>query len=172
MKQRILAAKYIYTFLLFVIVGVAQAQSDDRGKLISLEKKRYEAMKNADTSFLKTLLADSMTYIHSSGVVDNKLSFIKDIGSRRIIYQFILPEKVTAYIDGNYGWVYGRANIRFKLATMTGTIDQYVSFVEVYQYKNYQWQMILCHNARIENNAPYFNATIPQAVTGHSPSIY
>jgi hypothetical protein len=148
------------------------AQTVDSKKLIALEKRRFDAMKMRDTTQLSALLSDSLTYIHSSGVIDNKSSFLKDIASGRIVYLFILPEKVTAVIDGNYGWIYGRANIRFKLASMVGTIDQYVSFIEVYHLNRYQWQMVLCHNARIEKDAPYINNNVPQVISGDMPAIY
>jgi Domain of unknown function (DUF4440) len=172
MKQK----KFFCTFLpaCFLLICSLQlyAQADDRPRLIALEKRRIEAMTHRDTTMLSGLLADSLIYIHSSGVIDNKTSFLKDIASGRITYLFILTEKVTASIDGNYAWIYGRANVRFKLASMTGNIDQYISFVEVYVHKRYQWQLILCHNARIESNAPYFNNTVPQVKEGEVPSIY
>lgn len=148
------------------------AQTDDRPRLIALEKRRFELMIRHDTTQLSSMLADSLIYIHSSGVMDNKASFMKDIGSGHIVYLFILPEKVVASVDGNYAWIYGRANVRFKLSTMTGTIDQYVSFVELYQHKRYQWQLVMCHNARIESNAPYYNIAVPQVKEGEVPSIY
>jgi hypothetical protein len=148
------------------------AQSEDSKKLMALQRRHFEAMIHKDTTLLSGLLADSLVYIHSSGVIDDKKSFMKDIVSGRIEYLFILPEKVTATVDGSYGWIYGRANIRFRLASMIGTIDQYVSFVEVYRMKKYQWQLVLCHNARIEPNAPYVNNYIPQVKGGSMPSIY
>ncbi len=148
------------------------AQADDRPRLIALEKRRFELMIHHDTTQLSSMLADSLIYIHSSGVIDNKASFMKDIGSGHITYLFILPEKVVASVDGNYAWIYGRANVRFKLSTMTGTIDQYVSFVELYQHKRYQWQLVMSQNARIEANAPYHNMTVPQVQEGITPSIY
>jgi hypothetical protein len=166
------ARTFIYVCILFAFATRVHAQSEDSKRLIALEKRRFDAMIHRDTTLLSGLLADSLTYIHSSGVIDNKISFLKDIGSGRITYLFILPEKVTATIDGNYAWIFGRANVRFKLASMTGNIDQYISFVEVYRLKRYQWQMILCHNARIESNAPYFNNTVPQVKAGSVPSIY
>jgi hypothetical protein len=159
-------------FLVLAVVNPLRAQTEEGKKLIALEKKRFDAMKRGDTTQLASLLADSLIFIHSSGVIDNKVSFLKDIGSGRITYLFILPEKVTVVVDGNYAWIFGRANVRFKLASMTGNIDQYVSFVEVYQLKRYQWKMILCHNARIEENAPYYNSAVPQVTGGHVPSIY
>jgi hypothetical protein len=161
----------ITSFLLLLYSGL-KAQADDRPRLIALEKKRFEAMTHRDTTQLSLLLGDSLIFVHSSGVIDNKKSFIKDISSGHITYLFIYPEKVTATVDGNYGWIYGRANIRFKLSSMTVTIDQYVSFIEVYQFKRNQWQMVLCQNARIEKDAPWYNNMVPQVKSGSVPSIY
>ncbi len=172
MKQTKPFRTFITACILITCCLHIQAQSDDRPRLIALEKRRIEAMTHRDTTMLSGLLADSLVYIHSSGVIDSKSSLMKDIASGRITYLFILPEKVTASIDGNYAWIYGRANVRFKLATMTGNIDQYISFVEVYQHKRYQWQLVLCQNARIESNAPYYNNMVPQVKEGEVPSIY
>lgn len=162
----------IYTVVILAFSVPLHAQPEETKKLIALEKKRFDAMIHQDTTLLKVLLADSLTFIHSSGVVDNKNSFLKDIASGRITYMFIIPEKVTASIEGNFAWIYGRANVRFKLAVMTGAIDQYVSFTEVYHWYHNQWQMVLCQNARIESNAPYTNNTVPQVKSGSIPSIY
>jgi hypothetical protein len=172
MKQKKIFRTFMFACLLLACSFRLFAQTDDRPRLIALEKRRIEAMTHRDTTMLSGLLADSLIYIHSSGVIDNKASFLKDIASGRIVYMFILTEKVTASIDGNYAWIYGRANVRFKLASMTGNIDQYISFVEVYIHKRYQWQLVLCHNARIDSNAPYFNNTVPQVKAGEVPSIY
>lgn len=170
------SSKYFRTFINICILlsfsARLNAQTEEGKRLIALEKRRFDAMIHHDTTLLKVLLADSLTYIHSSGVMDNKTTFLKDIGSEHITYLFIIPEKVSATVDGNYAWIYGRANVRFKLASMTTTIDQYISFVEVYHLNRYQWQMVLCHNARIENNAPYYNNSVPQVKSGSLPSIY
>lgn len=172
MKSKISFRNFLCTFILLIFSAALYAQNEDSKRLISIEKRRFDAMIHKDTTLLKILLADSLRFIHSSGVIDNKISFLKDIGSGRITYMFIIPEKVTATIDGNYAWIFGRANVRFKLAVMTSVIDQYISFVEVYHFYNNQWQMVLCQNARIENNAPYYNNTVPQVKSGSVPSIY
>lgn len=172
MKSNQLPRTLILTLIILVSGAKIFAQTEDSKRLIAIQKRHFDAMIHRDTALLSSLLADSLIYIHSSGVIDNKISFMKDIASGRITYLFILPEKVTATIDGNYAWIYGRANIRFKLASMIGTIDQYVSFVEVYRLKKYQWEMVMCHNARIEPNAPYVNNFVPQVQSGSMPSIY
>ena len=170
-------AKLFFRFILSSIVILfcsisMHAQSGDKQRLVSLERRRFDAMIHKDTTLLSGLLADSLVYIHSSGVIDNKKSLMKDIGSGHITYLFIYPEKLTCTVEGNYGWIYGRANIRFKLASMTTTIDQYVSFVEVYRLMRNQWQLVVCQNARIEKDAPYINNFVPQVKSGEVPSIY
>src|SRR6266550_2961252 len=132
MKSKKFCRTFVYTCIILACASRLQAQTEDSKRIMALEKKRFDAMIHQDTTQLKGMLADSLTYIHSSGIIDNKASFMKDIASGRIKYIFIIPEKVTATIDGNYAWVYGRANVRFKLASMTVNIDQYISFVEVY----------------------------------------
>ena len=174
--QRMKSLKFTPVYLVFGLlllhVSGLRAQADDRPRLLALEKRRFQSMIHGDTVQLAAMLGDSLIFIHSSGIIDNKHSFLKDISSGHITYLFIYPEKVTAVVDGNSGWIYGRANIRFKLSTMTTTIDQYVSFVEVYQFKRNQWQMVLCQNARIEKDAPWYNNMVPQVKSGSVPSIY
>jgi hypothetical protein len=172
MKPKNFLRIFLNTCILVAFTSSLHAQMDERQKLTALEKRRMEAMVHRDTTTLSGLLSDSLTYIHSSGVIDNKKSFIKDIGSGRITYIFIYPEKISVVVDGNIGWIYGRANLRFKLASMTHTIDLYVSFVEVYQLKRSQWQLVLCQNAHVEKGTPYYNIETPQVQGGHVPSIY
>jgi hypothetical protein len=172
MKQKNFFRIFIYTCILITATARVSAQADEKQKLIALEKRRFDAMVRHDTTVLDGLLADSLIYIHSSGVIDNKSSFLKDIAAGRMVYVFIYPEKPTATIDGNYAWVYGRANIRFKLSGMIVNIDQYVSFAELYFYKRNKWQLVFCHNARIEKDAPYYNTTIPQVKGGEVPAIF
>jgi len=172
MKLKIVLPIFTLIGVLLLWSSAIRAQTDDKQRLIALEKRRFDAMTRRDTALLATLLGDSLIYIHSSGIIDSKPSFLKDLSSGHITYLFIYPEKVTASVDGNYGWIYGRANIRFKLSTMTNPIDQYVSFVEVYYLKRYPWQMILCQHARIEKDAPWYNNMVPQVKGGLVPSIY
>src|SRR5450432_572724 len=101
MKQKKFYRTLFYICILLACNAKLFAQTDERPRLISLEKRRFELMIHHDTTQLSSLLADSLIYIHSSGVIDNKASFMKDIGSEHITYLFILPEKVVASVDGN-----------------------------------------------------------------------
>src|SRR5271170_5148234 len=55
--------------------------TDDLSKLIeALEDERYAAMLSGDTAKLDLLLDDRLCYVHSSGRVDNKASYISGFG--------------------------------------------------------------------------------------------
>jgi ketosteroid isomerase-like protein len=46
----------------------------------ALEDERYAAMLSCDTAKLDRLLDDSLSYVHSSGRVDNKASYLNGFG--------------------------------------------------------------------------------------------
>jgi|SRR5450432_1455696 len=164
-----------FTNICFLLISFfsLHAQSADKQRLIGIQKSRFALMVRHDTLALSTTyLADDLTYIHSNGVVDDKHSLLKDIASGYITYIFIIPEKETVTINGNFAWISGRANIRVKLSQLTGVIDQYIGFVDVYRLKGYQWQLVLCQNARLEKNAPYYRGNEPQVKGSIQPSIY
>ena len=51
----------------------------------ALEDKRYAAMERADREVLEQLLADDLTYVHTSGRVETKSQFINSIESGEIL---------------------------------------------------------------------------------------
>jgi hypothetical protein len=148
------------------------AQATAKEKLIALEKMRFEALTKQDTTMLSRLLAQDLIYIHSNGVVDNKSSLLKNIATGAIVYLFILPEKSTATIEGNFGWVYGKANIRFRVAAINMTIDQYISYIDFYRLIHGQWQLVACQNARMNKDNPYFIKPKDQVKERVQPDIY
>ena len=99
MKSNKFYRPFLYTCILLAFSARLRAQTEDGKKLISIEKRRFDAMVHKDTALLKILLADSLTFIHSSGIIDNKNSFLKDIGTGRITYMFIIPEKLRLKRD-------------------------------------------------------------------------
>ena len=173
MNTKTFLLKFFYSLILLTGTFAVDAQSAGNQKLISMEKMRYEALTKQDTTTLSRLLAEDLVYIHTNGVVDNKSSLLKNIASGAIVYLFILPEKSIARIEGNFGWVYGTANIRFKVASINMTIDQYISFFDFYRFIHEQWQLVACQNARVNTDNPYFiKPQEPQVKKSVQPSIY
>jgi hypothetical protein len=90
-----------------------------------------------------------------------------------VVYKYILPEKSITRVEGDFGWVYGKANIRFKVASINMTIDQYVSFINFYRYFRNQWLLVACQNAKVNTDIPDFNKPpAPQVKKSIQPAIY
>ncbi|MDP4129527.1 MAG: nuclear transport factor 2 family protein [Bacteroidota bacterium] len=158
--------------MLLMVAFAADAQSAAKQKLLAMEKMRFDALTNRDTTTLSRLLADDLIFMHTNGVIENKSSLLKSIATGSLIYLFILPETSTATVDGNIGWVYGKANIRFKVASINMTIDQYISFINFYRLIHDQWQLVACQNARVSKDNPYFVDPQPQVKKNVQPFIY
>ncbi|HZK62594.1 MAG TPA: nuclear transport factor 2 family protein [Puia sp.] len=154
------------------IAFAADAQSAAKQKLLAMEKMRSDALTSRDTTTLSKLLADDLIFIHTNGVIENKSSLLKSIATGSLVYLFILPETSTATVEGNVGWVYGKANIRFKVASINMTIDQYISFINFYRLIHDQWQLVACQNAKVSKDNPYFIDPQPQVKKSVQPAIY
>ncbi|MFI5124502.1 MAG: nuclear transport factor 2 family protein [Chitinophagales bacterium] len=172
MNAKILWLRFIYASLLLAASLTANAQSTAKQKLLAMEKMRFDALTSRDTTTLSRLLADDLIFMHTNGVIENKSSLLKSIATGSLIYLFILPETSTATVDGNVGWVYGKANIRFKVASINMTIDQYISFINFYRLIHDQWQLVACQNARVSKDNPYFVDPQPQVKKSVQPFIY
>jgi hypothetical protein len=149
------------------------AQEIPDPQLMAMEKRRFEAMVSRDTFALSRLLADDLVFIHTNGVVDTKSSLLKSIAQGSVEYKFILPEKSSTRVEGNFGWVYGKANIRFWVASINMTIDQYISFINFYRLTRNQWLLVAAQNAKVNTDIPDFNKPpVPQAQKSIQPLIY
>lgn len=62
----------------------------DINDLLSIvEKRRFDAMCNADTATLSALLHRDLTYVHSTGITDTKSAFINKISDGTLQYKSI-----------------------------------------------------------------------------------
>jgi Domain of unknown function (DUF4440) len=74
----------------------------------AIEEQRYSAMLGADVATLERLLDESVTYTHSSGVIDNKTSYIAGLRDKIAIYKHIKREHERVVIRGATALVFCR----------------------------------------------------------------
>lgn len=173
MNAKPLLLNFIYSFILLAGFVTVKAQPVPDPRLIAMEKMRFDAMIRQDTTTLSRILANDLIYINTNGVVDDKSSLLKSIATGSVVYKFILPERSTTRIDGNFGWVYGKANVRFKVASINMIIDQYISFINFYRLIHDQWLLVACQNAKVNTDIPDFNKPPePQVKKSIQPAIY
>ena len=173
MNAKPLLLSFIYSFILLAGFVTVKAQPVPDPRLIAMEKMRFDAMIRQDTTTLSRILANDLIYINTNGVVDDKSSLLKSIATGSVVYKFILPERSTTRIDGNFGWVYGKANVRFKVASINMIIDQYISFINFYRLIHDQWLLVACQNAKVNTDIPDFSKPPePQVKKSIQPTIY
>ena len=67
--------------VLIFLNAIAFAQTKDEKEIAAVVEKLRTAMINAEKTTLETLVAEKLSYGHSSGVIDNKKSFVEKIVS-------------------------------------------------------------------------------------------
>jgi hypothetical protein len=93
-------------------VGFAQAGKTEQ-QVLQAEKDRFAAMIKGDRPALEKLLADDLTYTHSSALFESKEQFIKSVTSGNIDYVSIVPSEADwkVRVNGNTAIVNGIAAV-------------------------------------------------------------
>ena len=115
--------------------------------LIDLDAGRMKAMVAGDVATLNSILADELTYFHSSARVDTKQSLIDGMESGSTTFDSIEPSDVEARIYGSTGVVTGTA--RFNVSTPGGKLDFGVRFTDVWVQKGNDWQMVAWQSTKL-----------------------
>ena len=92
--------------------------------LLEAEEARRQAMVDSNTQKLNTLMADSMVYVHSSGITDNKPAYLHLLSSGTVTYETVVFDKLNIQWIGQVGLITGtmkaslmRAGTRKQIAT-------------------------------------------------------
>jgi ketosteroid isomerase-like protein len=99
----------IYSFFIFSVNG----QSIENKEISKVVEELYQAMINADNASLNRLIADSLSYGHSSGKVEGKTEFIENIVSGKSDFVTIDLSEQTISVKNNI------AVVRHKLIADT-----------------------------------------------------
>ena len=93
-------------------LGLAQAGKAEQ-QVLQAEKDRFVAMVKGDRAALEKLLADDLTYTHSTALLETKEQFIKSVTSGNIDYVSIVPSEADSKvrINGNSAIVTGIAAV-------------------------------------------------------------
>jgi Domain of unknown function (DUF4440) len=116
--------------------------------ILDLEAKRIAAMVSKDLTTLSALLADDLSYTHSSGTTDTKASFLALIREREERHNYLGVDysntQVIPIPGGNTVVVRGRAQIRLE-----GIASYPVLFLDVWVLRDGAWKMVAWQATRI-----------------------
>jgi hypothetical protein len=121
--------------------------SKTESEIRQLEARRIQAMLKVDTEELNRLLADDLTYTHSSGQVDTKSQLINSLKSGERKYLMIEPQGVKVRLYGAAAIVTGRAKLKTFSKGQESNFQ--VQFTDVYAKKKGHWQMVAWQSSRL-----------------------
>ncbi|MCH7746154.1 MAG: nuclear transport factor 2 family protein [Chloroflexi bacterium] len=122
-------------------------KQDVEEQIIQLENQRFQAMTSADTDALKLILADELTYTHTSAAQDTKQSLIEALQSGTLKYESIDTDDVNVRVYGDTAVVTGSAKLRVVSRGQNNSFA--LRFTDVYAKQDDRWQMVAWQSTRI-----------------------
>ena len=116
-------------------------------EIIALENRRIEAMTKLDTQALDEILADDLSYVHSTARVETKAEFIAALTSGRTNYQSIERDDVDVRQYGETAVVTGRA--KFHVNANGNDVRFQVRFTDVYAKRDNVWRMVAWQSTKL-----------------------
>jgi ketosteroid isomerase-like protein len=140
---------FLISCLSILISSHLYAQAQDN-EVVRLEKQRFAAMINKDTSFLKNVLADDLLYIHADGREDGKKSFINAIANKDLDYKQMDLKNITSRIYKNTVILSGNMHIIVYSKKANKTLDLNIHYMDVYQKRHNKWQLVSWQSSKLD----------------------
>lgn len=149
MKPReILCALLVLLPLLYSQTDVHISDTAQITKAIAaLDLERADAQVRRDFAALDRILGDDLTYIHASGLVQNKADFIADLKSGKRIYTSIKYSDVNIRILEGTAVITARSEIHVVHESKENDLS--IRVTEVYAQRKGRWQLIAYQSTRL-----------------------
>ena len=121
-----------------VCAAVCGAQ-DTKASILALDKQWSDAIVKSDTATLEKLLMDDLIYVHATGIVDTKASYIAKIKEKRQVYKSFEQRNPSVNVYGNsavtFSWV------RVTGTNQAGAFDDKIMLIHFWVKQNNGWRL-------------------------------
>jgi hypothetical protein len=129
------------------LAGPGQRVPDAETTIRVLEHLRFDAMIARDVRALDTLLADDLTYTHTTGRVDDKRALLADLEAGRLVYDSIVASDVRVRVYGRTAAVTGTARMQVRA---NGAVLRFSArFTELYVENGGGWRLAAWQSTRL-----------------------
>jgi ketosteroid isomerase-like protein len=118
-------------------------------QILSADTDRFKAMVNGDVTMLERQLAVELSYIGTTGRIEDKHAFLYGIKSGKTKYSSIVPSERQVHVMGTVATVIGVAVLRGGDAQSS---DVGIRYTSVYVLRESRWQMMSCQSTTIAPN--------------------
>jgi ketosteroid isomerase-like protein len=116
-------------------------------ELVHVDDRRFEAMRKEDWPALDAVLADDLTYVHSTARLESKAEHIANLRAGKPHYRGIAPRDRTARVHGTIGLVNGVSEMHVE---RDGKEQRFtVRYLAVYAKAGAGWRMIAWQSTRV-----------------------
>ena len=121
--------------------------SRDEAVVRAVDQRRFEAMTARDLRALDTLLADDLTYTHTTGKVDTKATLLDDLRAGRLVYESITPGAIHVHVHGDAAILAGTARMQVRADDAVQRFS--IRFTETYLKRGGRWQLVAWQSTRL-----------------------
>ena len=145
--KRTLLFVVVFVFVSFIAFAQEKPSNVVEQAVLKLEQQWEDALLKSDVAALGKLYDDSMVYTHSSGVVDNKATYIGNLKSGASKYEAMKRDDIKVRVFGNTALV----NCHWEVHSVSrGTkIDTNARYLHVYVKQKDGWKLVSHQATRI-----------------------
>ena len=116
-------------------------------EVLSADDRRFEAMRKADWPALEAVLADDLTYVHSTARLETKAEHVGHLKAGKPHYRGIAPRERKVRVHGAVGVVNGVSEMHVDNAGKEQRFT--VRYLAVYAKAGTAWRMIAWQSTRV-----------------------
>jgi ketosteroid isomerase-like protein len=129
--------------------------ADEKQQVMAVEQARVTALDASDVPALEKIMADDVTYVHASGKVDTKASYLDAIRSGKLHYISWVAKNLQVRVQGEAAVINGEYSVRVtdsRVQPNPFNIDIFI--LEMYARRDGRWQQIAWQSTRDVASTP------------------
>ena len=141
--------RVLYLLLLIFFFHTSGLGQSRQMTILQIEKDRFKAMINKDSTFLDKILASDLLYIHSNGVQDSKETLIRNIMNDNMDYIAIELTQADVRTYSQTIWIHGAAKVKVRMGKDNPEVELSIRYLDVYKREDGEWKLVAWQSARL-----------------------
>lgn len=139
--------KLLLLYALVTFSNIVCAQQSTKNKLAQLIQKLYDAMVDADEKKLEEMVAENVSYGHSSGLVEDKKTFIQKIISGQSNFEKVNLSNINITIHKNIAVCRHQLTAETKDNGVDGSVNLWV--LQIWMKEKKHWRLLARQSTRV-----------------------
>ncbi len=128
---------------------------DDRQQVMAAEQARVAALDSSDVQALEKIMADDVTYVHASGKVDTKASYLEAIRSGTLHYISWVAKNLQVRVEGSAAVINGEYSVRVTDSRVQAEpFNINIFILEMWARRDGRWEQIAWQSTRDVASTP------------------